>query len=352
MDPSTPAPILIGLLFDFPQADGGISIEQAASLGLEEASSGGRMDRGVTFVREQTHGLPMGTAAEVERGFARLDSEGVLAILGPTISDNGLIVRELADRAGLPCINFTGGAFTRSRHMFHYQVGSLEEEPILLAEHLSTRNLRRVAVVYDLSPVGRQYAQWFEAARIRLGVEVTMAVGQSAVAEAEPNGALAQRLRDSGADAVVYLGLGIGARALALSLAAAAWKVPVVANSALMFGYARKDWRADWEGWVYIDTIADDNPARLSLMQKSPAAAAGPMGVAAYDAGRILGEALAACEHLTRAGVTDAFERVKCLPASSGHPGTTMGFGCWDHGALKGPYLVLRSWRGGKTVQY
>ena len=26
-----------------------------------------------------------------------------------------------------------------------------------------------------------------------------------------------------------------------------------------------------------------------------------------------------------------------------------MGFGQWDHGALKGEYLVLRAWRGGRT---
>jgi hypothetical protein len=28
-----------------------------------------------------------------------------------------------------------------------------------------------------------------------------------------------------------------------------------------------------------------------------------------------------------------------------------MGFGIWDHAALKGGYLVLRQWRGGKSVQ-
>ncbi len=44
-------------------------------------------------------------------------------------------------------------------------------------------------------------------------------------------------------------------------------------------------------------------------------------------------------------------ERVKALPAASGGEGTVMGFGAWDHGALKGPYLVLRSWRDGKTVE-
>jgi len=28
-----------------------------------------------------------------------------------------------------------------------------------------------------------------------------------------------------------------------------------------------------------------------------------------------------------------------------------MGFGNWDRGALKGPYLVLREWRGGRSVE-
>src|SRR5262249_1079768 len=37
--------------------------------------------------------------------------------------------------------------------------------------------------------------------------------------------------------------------------------------------------------------------------------------------------------------------------AASGHEGTTMGFGQWDHAALKGPYLVLRMWHDGRTVQ-
>jgi branched-chain amino acid transport system substrate-binding protein len=135
-------------------------------------------------------------------------------------------------------------------------------------------------------------------------------------------------------------------------VAEAGWDIPVVANSALMFGYAQRDWRAGWEGWVYVDTVADDNPVRQSLRERSPLTGAGPIGVAAYDLGRLLGEALARAVHLTRDGVLDGLERVKRLPAASGHPGTTMGFGPWDHAALKGEYLVLRTWRDGRTVAW
>ena len=344
----TPAPIRIGLLFDFPQGDGGDSFEQAVRLGLDEV--GTRLDRPVEFLREATRGLPLGTAHHVEQGFDALAAAGVLAIVGPSISDNGLVVRDLADRAGVACINYTGGEHTRSAWMFHYQVGSLEEEPAVLARHLVSRGHRTVAVVHDHSPVGSRYAEFFDLARGPLDLEVT---GRAAVSPlTEDMTPIVQRLAAAHPDAVVYLGLGVSARTLSLGISSIGWEVPVVANSALMFGYAQPDWRAGWEGWVYVDTVADDNPRRDALRQVSKATAAGPVGVAAYDIGRLLGEALARAVHLTRAGVRDALERVKRLPATSGHGGTTMGFGAWDHGALKGEYLVLRVWRGGRTVQY
>ena len=64
-----------------------------------------------------------------------------------------------------------------------------------------------------------------------------------------------------------------------------------------------------------------------------------------------MGEAVARAEHLTRAGIADGLRRVKQLPATSGYEGTLMGFGHFDHAALKGHYLVLREWRDGRSVQ-
>jgi hypothetical protein len=67
--------------------------------------------------------------------------------------------------------------------------------------------------------------------------------------------------------------------------------------------------------------------------------------------GRLVGEAIARCDHLTREGLKEGLERVKLLPATTGYEGTTMGFGVWEHAALKGRYLVFREWKDGKTVQ-
>ena len=162
---------------------------------------------------------------------------------------------------------------------------------------------------------------------------------------------LLERLRAADPDVLVYFGLGVSSRAVAVALEAMRWQVPVVSNSALMFGYARPDWRDGYAGWEYIDTIADDNRMRAQFAERFPHGAGGPIGCAAFDIGRLIGEVIASSEHLTRAGIADGLRRVKQLPATSGYEGTLMGFGVRDHAALKGHYLVLRTWKDGHSVQ-
>ena len=344
---TTALPVRIGLLYDYPQM--GDLFAKALRLGIDEVAATGRLDRDVELIERQSRGLPSGSEAEVVRAFADLDADDVVAIVGPSISDNALIAAPLCDAARLPAINYSGGERTRSQWMFHYQVGSLEEEPPVLAARMVARGLRRAAVIFDQSPVGRRYAECFEAARARLGLEVTGTASIQALAEDATE--ILTRLRESQPDVLVYLGLGVSSRAVALARASLGWDIAVLANSALMFGYARPDWRDGYAGWEYIDTIADDNRSRARLNEVFPHAAGGPIGCAAYDIGRLLGEGIAAAEHLTRAGIADGLRRVKQLPASSGHEGTLIGFGVWDHAALKGHYLVLRTWRDGHSVQ-
>jgi ABC-type branched-subunit amino acid transport system substrate-binding protein len=344
---NTALPIRIGLLYDFPQA--GDLFAKALRLGIDDVAATGRLDRDVELVERQANGLPAGSEADVVRNFHELVGEDVVAIAGPSISDNALIVAPLCDRARIPAINYSGGERTRSQWMFHYQVGSLEEEPPVLAARMKQRGLHRAAVIFDQSPVGRRYAECFEAARVRLGLEVTGTASISPLADNAQS--TLERLRVADPDVVVYFGLGLASRSVAVARLDLGWDVPVLANSALMFGYARPDWRDGYAGWEYIDTIADDNAQRVAFAERFAHAAGGPIGCAAYDIGRLLGEGIAASEHLTRAGIADGLRRVKQLPATSGHAGTMMGFGVWDHAALKGNYLVLRTWRDGHSVQ-
>src|SRR5262245_2835519 len=145
-------PVRIGLLYDFPQGDN--LFQDSVTLGLDETGAAAHLGRDIEFVTKQTRGLPSGSEREVVDGFREIEREGVLAIIGPSISDNALIVAPLCDEARVPAINYTGGERTRSEWMFHYQIGSLEEEPPVLAARMVTRGLSHAAVVFDQSPVG------------------------------------------------------------------------------------------------------------------------------------------------------------------------------------------------------
>ena len=151
--------------------------------GSTKSRRSGRLDREIEFVEQHARGLPSGSEHDIKRAFAELDDDGAIAIIGPSISDNALIAAPLCDAARIPAINYSGGERTRSQWMFHYQVGSLEEEPPVLAARMVERGLRRAAVVFDQSPVGRRYAECFEAARARLGLEVTGTASISSLAE-------------------------------------------------------------------------------------------------------------------------------------------------------------------------
>jgi branched-chain amino acid transport system substrate-binding protein len=343
------APLRIGVLYDFPRADGGAVMEQALRMGLDEVRADGRLDREIELVTEQTSGLPWGSEHDVLRGFRALDEAGCLLVIGPAISDNALITTPVGDQIGLVTINYTGGERTRGRFGFHYQVGSLEEEPAALAEWLQRRGLTRPAVVHDRSPIGKRYAECFDDAAAMLGLEIT---GRHAISPlADDVAAPLARLRDGGPDSLVYLGLGVSSTAVALALDDIGWDVPVVANSALMFGYARPDLRDGWAGWEYLDAIADDNQRRQWITEQNPILAISPVTCAMVDMGRLTGEAIARADHLTRDGVREALEKIKRLPAACGYQGTTMGFGIYDHGALSHGFLVLREWKDGESVQ-
>lgn len=335
--------VRVGVLHDYPRADGGASFEWAVRLGMAEVEATGRLRTPVAFVHEPAHD-------DVGAAFARLVDRGVLAILGPAITDAALAVRPLVAAAGVPCINYAGNEEARSAWMFHFQIGSLEEEPPLLVEHCVGQRCARVALVQDRSKVGDRMGRFFgDATAARCDVVVHLRVDPDGVDVASA----LEAARDARPDALVYVGLWRAAHGLALETTARRWDVHRVAGSALMYGHADAAWARDWEGWTYVDTFSERNPRFAALRRTAAAAgrAAGPGEAGAYDMGRLLGEALARAPEPTPVGLRAGLERAKALPTATGRPGTSMGFGNWDRGALKGPYLVLRRWRDGRSVE-
>jgi len=331
----------IGVLRDHP-ATGGEPFARVVRFAFDDVHANGRLAHDLELVEEQVDGLPQGTRESVEAAFRRLDARGVIAVIGPGISDNGIVVRDMADDVRLACVNWTGGDLTRSEWMFHYQVGSLEEEPAFLALHLAQRGHRRIALVHDDSLVGRRYVEFFDDAAARFGLEVVLLTESARDV---------RRLRAATPDAVLYLGLWFAARELGVALGASDWRPPVFSNSALMYGHASPDWRREWDGWSYVDAYSDHNPILQDVRARLGDPGLAPVTVAAaYDMGRLVAEGVGTAPSPTRASVHEGLERIKWMPAALGAPGTIMGFGRWDRGALRGRYLVLRSWRDGASV--
>ncbi|MEX1009531.1 MAG: ABC transporter substrate-binding protein [Acidimicrobiia bacterium] len=340
----------IGILHDMAAADGGESTAGVVRFAIDEvaASPVGAVLPGIELVTAIAEGHPRGTPESVAQALRELaaDTE-LLVVIGPAISDNALACVPVADELRVPVINYTGSEQARSEWMFHYQVGSLEDEPFVLAAHLAARGVRRVALVREDSFIGRQYASFFDDAVDVHGLELLGTVdldvsgndGERAV----------ERLDALAPDAVVYFGLGMSARGLSTAMRGRTW--PVVTNSALMFGHMNPEWTADFEGWTYCDAFDEDNPVRQQLQATLGFAVDQPGPTWMYDMGRLAALGLAHAPALTREGVRDGLERVKQVPAALGSPGTVMGFGVWKRAALEGGYLVLRRWHDGRSVR-
>lgn len=344
------APLRVGILNDMSGGPGQIpSIEPWLSYAVDELTRGGRLDREVELVDAWALGLPSGTAAAVERAFSELVDQEVLLVVGPAIGDNALVATPLAERYRVPTVNWAGTERARSLYMFHLQVGSHEDESVVLARHLMTERVTKVGVVHDRSPIGRRYLQFLQAEADGIGLRVS-AVASVPVLAQDARAEVGEVL-GSGVDAVVYLGLGISAPAVAEALAASGWDGPRAMNSAGIRGHD-PDFGRVIDGWVYVDMYSDRNATLAALLDRPGLPSTrGPAPAKGYDLGRLVAEGLARAPEWTRDGVREGLEQVKWLPAAEGHEGTTLGFGHHDRGGLHGRYLVLRRWEGGTSVE-
>lgn len=344
------APMRVGILNDMSSGPPGpAEVESWLRLAADELIANGRLDRDVEFVHGWGLGLPSGTAAAVEHAFHGLAEKDVLLIIGPAIGDNALVATPLAEKYGIPTLNWAGAERARSHYMFHLQVGSHEDESIVLARHMRALGATRVAVAYDRSPIGRRHLQFLQAEADIIGLKIGAAAALAPLAE-DAQGEIAQLL-DARPDGMIYLGLGIAAQAVAISLTATGWSGPRAMNTAGMRGYAPVFAKAI-DGWIYVDMHDDSNRtlndlcARRALPPRARLAAA-----KGYDLGRLMAEGLARAPERTREGVRAGLEQIKWLPAAEGFEGTQLGFGTFDRGALHGRYLVLRQWRDGNSFQ-
>ena len=340
----------VGILNDLADAPPNPSdIEQWLRLVIEETAVAGRIPRDIEFINAWGLGLPSGSASAVERAYEMLVNENVALIVGPAVGDNALIATPLAERYRVPTINWAGSEQARSEYMFQLQVGSHEDESIVLARYLCAIGAQRVGVVYDNSPIGHGHLGFFlaEAKLEQLIIAAT--------AEISP---LAEHVDDEIAtllateiDALVYLGLGISTPAVARALKTYGWKGQCAMNTAGIRGYA-PSYADTIDGWLYVDLFSDRNSTLATFYERVSALARNKLAAAkGYDLARLVAEGIARSPEPTREGIKAGLERVKWLPAAQGHDGTLLGFGNFDRGALHGRYLVLRQWRERRSIE-
>jgi branched-chain amino acid transport system substrate-binding protein len=353
------APALIGILDDgvgsrdaAASGDGSViykEMELDMQRAVDVVAAQGRLDRDVAWTHEEGIGLPSGTAHNVEKAVAALVERGVLLIVGPGTGDSAIVATPFADKYETPMINWSASERARSEYMFHLQVGSHEDESILMARYLGDLGLKRVGVLYDRSPIGRRHMEFLEQEADLLGVNVSTRKAVAPLATDVIDDVAA--LRDEGVEGLVYMGLGWVGRDIAKARTALGWEVPRIMNAAGMRG-ADPEYARDIDGWVYPDMYSEDNvllsQLRASLTEDRRRVNALAFG---YDMGQLVAEGIARAPELSREGIKDGLEHIKVVRAAEGHEGTTLGFGRWERGALKGRYLVLRQWRDTKTVE-
>jgi len=343
-------PLRVGILNEMSDGPPGpVDIEQWLRLAVDECIAAGRIDRPVEFVHAWGLGLPPGTAAAVERSYAKLADEDALLIVGPAIGDNALVATPLAENRRVPTINWAGSERARGTYMFHLQVGSHEDESIVLARHMHGLTSKRLGIFYDRSPIGRRHLQFLQAEAEILGLPIASTVSLSPLAQNAA--AEASHVLDARPDAILYLGLGISAPAVANALTARGWDGPRAMNTAGIRGYA-PDFRKLIDGWIYVDMFSDRNTTLSALCKRLNVPQLGSLSAAkGYDLGRLVAEGLARATEYTRDGIKEGLEQIKWLPAAEGHEGTLLGFGNCDRGALHGRYLVLRQWRNDQSIE-
>jgi len=309
----------------------------------------GRLTAPVEFVHAYGLGLPSGTAEAVERAYRQLADAGVCLIVGPAIGDNALIATPLAEELRIPTINWAGAERARSRYMFHHQVGSHEDESLVMARHMASLGARRVGVVYDISPIGTRHLKYLQDEAGVLGIEIVATEGLSPMADDAQE--QVHKVLGEKPDGFVYLGLGLSASPAATALAHAGWEGPKIMNTAGLRGY-HGDFARACDGWFYIDMHSDSNRTLQAVMAELGAPPQRALATAkGHDIGRLVAEGLARAKDFSREGVRVGLEQVKWLPAAEGQEGTLLGFGIQDRGALKGRYLVVRQWLDGQSVE-
>jgi ABC-type branched-subunit amino acid transport system substrate-binding protein len=338
--------VKIGRLLDHPTTRGGLDYGRAGmELVLDTVNAdGGIAGRRITLVDLDA----VGSVERVLEGARRLAAEGCLLILGPSVTDFAIPLVPVLDELRVPALNWSGSGLARGAWGFQLKVGSLPDEAGHLTRLIAARGYRTAALARDGGPIGTEYATFLRGGLDSLGVTVVVDVE---IADAADASRCVDPLQRQEPSCIVYLGLGPNGVALCRALRAQGSGVPVLGNIGLgVFP------EPALEGVIFTDVVDETNPVLMRVARQWQARFDAPpllLGlVAAHDLATTAVAAMRCAPALTPAGVRVGLERLRGVPAAAGAPGTTIGFAPWDRDGYKGPLIVYREIRDGRSATY
>ena len=157
---SNAEPIKLGFLIDYigesSSMDDHSNFLRPLELVFNAGYESGMIDR-VEVVFRSAQGLPRGNVKAVIDGFGELVDEGCLAVIGPHISDNTVVVRpEIERRFRVPAISVCGSERWLGEWTFLLYNGSMTDEPILWAHLMAKAEQPTAGVLVERSYIGKE----------------------------------------------------------------------------------------------------------------------------------------------------------------------------------------------------
>jgi ABC-type branched-subunit amino acid transport system substrate-binding protein len=344
-------PIKMGYIMDFLLPDSyppelRQDLTNPFDMVFEEGLEQGVIDRPVEIIYKEVEGLPKGSVKAVIDAYEELVDEGCLLVFGPSITDNAEPTKvAIEERFKVPAISVTGSEQWLGEWTFSLSMGSMTDEPIFWCDLIAKSGLTDIGVLVEQSLVGESYVQQLRRACKRKGLRIIIeeSIPQTAQDVTEQVG----KLFAARPEAVVHCGFGFGVVLVGLAMQALEWDPPRYMGTAFQNAWLNEIvWNA-MVGWTGIDQYDSTNQVGQEFLDRyDERFGRRPeycVPVVNRDLAVVLLQAFADARPLSPAGVRDALERVKMVPAASGAPGTRISFGRYGHRGWMGPgYLVAR----------
>lgn len=346
-------PVKIGVLVDMDLGQLLADWIDPTILAIEDALNEGVYTRGpIQIVTADARGLPRENYKKLLDGYRWLVDQGCVVVLGPLISDNSLVVQDLANELQVPCVGWTGAHRFASDYCFTVANGDIPTEGVMCAQWLKAHGIEKVGMFWEQGSSGRDYADYFRDTAIQLGLKVMREV------KLEPNPRGLQDdlalMRDLGVEGIYYGGYGYATFHFASAFQALGWDPPRVMGTAFMFYSNSNAWAEGLEGWHGVDQLGEDgaNPNYNAMVRRFEErfgrTSRNVVVALAYDTARVAIHGIGNAAIPEPRWVKEGMERIRWMPATNGGPATYIQFGPHDRKGYKGDFLTIRELRGGE----